>query len=123
MLKKQKIVFGVILLIVCGLVIVGIGLFLSRKQAISGIDLSSPENTLSSLEEKYDFVKKGSEGWKDAGVKDTDTLVEEPGIKGPPPAFRVSDDKIICVNYPGSYKPMTPKEFIDYIESVKKKIK
>ena len=92
------------------------------KQII--VDTSSPENTLSSLEQKYDYVIKASEGWKrqvkeQSGVEDTDTLVLVEGIKGPPPAFRVSGDKIICVNYPGSYYPMTPEEFVNYVNKVK----
>jgi len=122
MLKDKKIFPRILILIVGVIVTVGISLFLSQKKTRSGIDTSSPANTLAYLEEKYDFIKKGSEGWKDAGVEDTDTLVEEPSIKGPPPAFRASGDKIVCVNYPGSYKPMTPKEFIEYVESVRKEL-
>lgn len=57
-------------------------------------------------------------GWKDGGVKDGDLLVYEQGIKGPPCGFRLENEQIVCVNYPGSVKPMAPDQFIAYIKRI-----
>lgn len=74
------------------------------------------------LAEKYDFVKKAKDfpyAMVDERVKETDIVVLEPGIKGPPPVFRVSGDKVVCINYPGSYKPTSIEEFMAYLNDVK----
>ena len=81
---------------------------------------STPQSILDFLEEKYDFIVDGSQGWKSANVNDNDTLLLHPYIKGPPPAFRADGDKIVCINYPGSYAPMNTSEFVSFIEDLKK---
>lgn len=90
-----------------------------RECLCPNINTSMPQEILLSLEKRYDFVVNGTEGWG-GFVNASDTVVMDKTVKGPPPAFRPSEDKIICVNYPGSFEPMTPKEFLKYIIQVKK---
>lgn len=66
------------------------------------------------------FVMPASKGWRDGMVNfDTDMLVYEEGIKGPPPAFRFAGKRITCVNYPASYGPMTANEFVNHVRDIK----
>ena len=57
-------------------------------------------------------------GWKECDAVDDDLMVLEPGVKGPPATFRIQGDVIRCVNYPGSYMPMSKKEWVEYAKRI-----
>lgn len=48
-------------------------------------------------------------------------MVLEDGIKGQSPRFAYRNNQIVCVNYTGSYKPMTDMEFYTYLERLMSK--
>jgi len=64
------------------------------------------------IEQSCFVVVPAGKGWKDGDVEEQDLLVLEPGVKGPPAAYRIQGDRIVCVNYPGSYEPSTYSEWI-----------
>lgn len=51
----------------------------------------------------------------DGGAEERDLVLLEPGVKGPPAIFRYEGIEITCINYSGSYDPMSAKKFIQVI--------
>lgn len=51
----------------------------------------------------------------DGGAEERDLVLLEPGVKGPPAIFRYEGIEITCINYSGSYDPMSAKEFLQVI--------
>ena len=70
------------------------------------------------IQEYPNAVGVGGGGWLNS--KDDPSLVHvnEPGIKGEPPYFKIDGGKFVCVNYSGSHQPMTPAQFREYVERV-----
>ncbi len=66
----------------------------------------------------YFVVIPAKYGWKDGGVEDQDLMVLEPGVKGPPAAYRLDGDKVECVNYSGSFEPKSVTEWLKMVEGV-----
>ncbi len=44
--------------------------------------------------------------------------VKEPGIRGPNPTFRIQEDVVVPVEYPGSHEPMTLAQFTTYVREI-----
>ena len=85
------------------------------------IDTSSPETTISGLIAHYDHVKDPSEvtALGRPYSEEVDVVVLEKNIRGAYPSFKISGDKIVPVQYPGSYSEMTPEEFVDYVAKLR----
>jgi hypothetical protein len=45
-------------------------------------------------------------------------LVLEPEIKGRPAEYRIQDGMVICVNYPGSHRPVSVDDWIVYVTNL-----
>jgi len=81
-----------------------------RKDWLEEHSRSHPEwsAVVEILIEKNCFVViPAGKGWQDGDVLEQDLLVLEPGVKGPPAAYRINGEVVECVNYPGSFEPMS----------------